>query len=166
MKIFSDGGVCNAVAASEPFLEGYEEGLPYFDQAAITTMIREANDGGYQVLVHAQGDLAIASVQDAFQTVLDGDENVLHHRIDHNALVTDRIASRYGEIGLLVTLFGTSAACAADQPWTEFFKQNGEEMIAGWKRLAQRVTGVVSALAHASANGVLAERSDQQHRHH
>lgn len=126
VKIFSDGGVCGAIATSEPFLEGYEAGAPYHDLGVLTAWIREADAAGYQVIIHAQGDRAIAEVQDAFAAVLDGRSNTLRHRIEHNAFVTEAIAGRYGELGLVPTVFGISEACRADLGWTDFYKEYGD----------------------------------------
>jgi predicted amidohydrolase YtcJ len=125
VKIFEDGGVCGAIAASKPFLDGYVNGAPYHDPDVLTEWISEANDAGYQVIIHAQGDLAIAEVLDAYAAVLDGGDNVLRHRIEHNALVTPDLAVRYGEIGIIPTVFGVSAACNPEG-WTDFYKAYGD----------------------------------------
>ena len=142
VKIFSDGGTCGPLGASEPFLDGFEVSDPFHDLPTLTSYIKDAADGGYQVIVHAQGDLAIANVQDAYASVLAGGDNELRHRIDHNAIVTQEIAARYGELGLIPVLFGSSEACRPDLPWTDFYKENGEEpreilaanpdLIVGW----------------------------------
>ena len=127
VKIFSDGGVCGILGASEVFLEGFEVADPYHDLDTLTSYISAASDLGYQVLIHAQGDLAVANSQKAFESILDGAPNVMRHRIDHNAIVTEDIASRYNDLGLVVVLFGSSEACRADLPWTDFYKDNAEE---------------------------------------
>jgi predicted amidohydrolase YtcJ len=126
VKIFADGGVCGALATSEPILDGYDSGPPFHDVATLTEMIRTADAGGYQVIVHAQGDVAIGEVQDAYAAVLDGGPNVMRHRIEHNAIQTAATIGRYGELGLIPTLFGPSEACRADLPWTDFYKEHGD----------------------------------------
>ena len=126
VKIFSDGGVCGLLGVSEPFLEGVEVGDPYHDLETLTSMIREANDRGYQVAIHAQGDLAIARVQDAYAAILTGGENPLRHRIEHNVFATSEVISRYSELGLVLTLFGSSEACNSDLAWTDFYKLYAE----------------------------------------
>ena len=126
VKVFSDGGVCGAIATSEPFLDGYDVGDPYHDLGVLTSWIREADAAGYQVIIHAQGDRAIEEVQDAYAAVLDGRPNTLRHRIEHNAFVTEAIARRYGELGLVPTVFGVSEACRADLAWTDFYKEHGD----------------------------------------
>lgn len=126
VKIFSDGGACRALATSEPILEGYDSTDLYFDAATLADMIGAADAAGYQVIVHAQGDVAIAAVQDAYAAVLDGGPNVLRHRIDHNAIQTDATIRRYGELGLVTVLFGSSEACRAELAWTDFYKKHGD----------------------------------------
>jgi len=127
VKIFADGGTCNPLGASQPFLTDVDVWDPFHDEDTLASYIRDAHEGGYQAVVHAQGDLAIAGAQNAYESILAGGENVLHHRIDHNAIVTPDVVSRYGDIGLVVVLFGSSEACAADAPWTSFYRDNGEE---------------------------------------
>jgi predicted amidohydrolase YtcJ len=127
VKVFADGGSCGPLGVSEPFLDGVDIADPFHDLNTLTSYIRDAHDAGYQVAVHAQGDLAIADVQDAYASVLAGDDNGLRHRVDHNPIVTEDIVSGYNDLGLVVVLFGSSEACAADAPWTDFYKDNGEE---------------------------------------
>lgn len=126
IKVFADGGVCGALAVSDTFLDGYVNGVPYHDTDLLTSWIVEADEAGYQVIIHAQGDLAIAQVQDAYETVLDGEPNTLRHRIEHNAFVTPAIEKRYGELGIVPTIFGISSACSADAGWTDFYKEFGD----------------------------------------
>ena len=126
VKIFADGGVCGDLATSEAFLDGYTVGTPYHGLDVLTSWIREADTDGYQVIIHAQGDRAIEEVQDAYEAVLDGRPNTLRHRIEHNAFVTEAVAGRYGELGLVPTVFGVSEACRADLAWTDFYKEYGD----------------------------------------
>lgn len=127
VKVFSDGGSCGPLGVSEPFLDGVDIADPFHDLETLTSYIRDAHDAGYQVAVHAQGDLAIADVQSAYASILAGGENDLRHRIDHNPIVTEDIVSGYNDLGLVVVLFGSSEACSADAPWTDFYKENGEQ---------------------------------------
>lgn len=126
VKIFSDGGVCGVLAASEPFLDGVDVGPPYHDFDTLVSLIDDANDRGYQLAIHAQGDLAIAQVQDAYAVVLADGGNPLRHRIDHNVFSTLETIGRYSELDLVPILFGSSEACNADLPWTDFYKQYAE----------------------------------------
>ncbi|MCH8986129.1 MAG: amidohydrolase family protein, partial [Acidobacteria bacterium] len=47
-------------------------------------------------------------------------------RIEPNAFVTAAVARRYGELGLVPTVFGISSACIADIGWTDFYKEFGD----------------------------------------
>ena len=96
------------------------------DTDLLTSWIADADEAGYQVIIHAQGDLAIAQVQDAYETVLGGGPNTLRHRIEHNVFVTPAIESRYGKLGIVPTIFGISSACSADAGWTDFYKEFGD----------------------------------------
>ncbi len=127
VKVFSDGSfVCGAVAVSETFLEGYEPGPPFHTVGTLTEWFKEANDAGYQVITHAQGDLAIEGVMDAYEAVLGDSGNPLRHRIEHNSVPRQELLPRYGELDLVATVFALTPACSPDAPWTEFMKANGD----------------------------------------
>jgi predicted amidohydrolase YtcJ len=126
VKIFEGGGVCGALAASEPWLEGFANGEVYHPLETLTSWIAEADALGYQVITHAQGDLTISHVQDAYEAVLDGGENVRRHRIEHNSFVTEAVVNRYGELGIIPTVFSYSPACVPDDGWLEFYELYGD----------------------------------------
>jgi predicted amidohydrolase YtcJ len=130
VKIFNDGGTCGPLASSEPFFEGVEIGPTFQTDEALADMIRVAESAGYQVVIHAQGDLAVRGAQNALETVLAGSDNVLRHRIDHNAIVTPDLLPRYAEIGIVTLAFGAWATCT-DFPLTQFFRDYGED----WRAL-------------------------------
>jgi predicted amidohydrolase YtcJ len=125
VKVFNDGGTCGPVASSEPFFDGADIGPPFFTDEALTEMVDTAAAAGYQVVIHAQGDLAVRGAQNALETVLAGSENLLRHRIDHNAIVTPELLPRYAEIGIVTVVFGAWGTCA-DFPVTPFFRDYGE----------------------------------------
>ncbi len=126
VKIFSDGSfVCGAVAASEPWAPGATIGPPYQEMSTLRDWIVAADERSLQVVVHAQGDLAIERVLDAYESALEDSDTDLRHRIDHNTFVTPESAVRYREIGVVPVVFGGSPACT-DLEWTDFFKEFGE----------------------------------------
>lgn len=137
VKIFSDGGLCKHAASSQPPVDGYVVDPPFFEPDVLQDMVRTADAAGYQVLIHAQGDLAIRDAQDAIAAVLDGGPNTLRHRIDHNSIVTAELLPRYGEIGIVPVIFGTFPTCA-DIAWTPFWMENGED----WRALADANPGL------------------------
>lgn len=126
VKVFADGGVCGAVALSETFVDGYEPGEPYHSVDTLIDWIGAADAAGYQMVIHAQGDLAIRGAQDAYAAVLDGGGNPLRHRIDHNSIPTPDLLPRFTELDLVPVVFSLGGACQPDAPWTDFYKQNGD----------------------------------------
>ena len=126
VKIFDDGGTCGPPALSETFAEGFEPGTPFNSVAALAEWIGKADAAGYQVVVHAIGDLAIRDAQDAYEQVIGTNGNPLRHRIDHNAIPAPDIVARYGELGLIPLVFALSGSCEPDTPWTDFYRQNGD----------------------------------------
>lgn len=126
VKIFDDGGTCGPPALSETFADGFEPGHTFQSVETLTEWIGAADAGGYQVVIHAIGDLAIRDVQDAYEQVLGDGGNPLRHRIDHNAITSPEVISRYGEIGLIPVVFALSGSCEPDTPWTEFYIENGD----------------------------------------
>ena len=91
MKFYMDGSMIGGTAVfSEPYGEhGEFTGLLFWDPEELRELVVDAHAQGWQIGIHAQGDLAISEVQDAYAAVLDGRPNVLHHRIDHNLFQTD-----------------------------------------------------------------------------
>ncbi|MEZ5175422.1 MAG: amidohydrolase family protein [Acidimicrobiia bacterium] len=126
IKIFDDGGVCGQVAGSETFVDGYEVGAPYHSVETLVEWINTADAAGYQVVVHAQGDLAIRGAQDAYEQVLGGNDNPLRHRIDHNSIPTPDLLPRFTELNLVPVVFALGSSCSPDAPWTEFYRRNGD----------------------------------------
>lgn len=130
VKIFTDGGTCGPIASSEPWAEGFETAQPFHSLETLTGLIRDADDAGYQVLVHAIGDRAVTQTMDAYAQVLGDSGNPLRHRIDHNSIVTPEMAGRYEELGLLPVLFGWVATCdILELKPTPLWRENGEEPI-------------------------------------
>jgi predicted amidohydrolase YtcJ len=126
VKIFTDGGVCGLLAASEPWAPGATIGPPYHSDDQMVAWVADANERGFQVVMHAQGDLAIIQALDTYETVLAGAPNVLRNRIDHNVFVTPEMATRYGEIGIVPVVFGGSAACVEGVDWGPLFRDFGD----------------------------------------
>lgn len=126
VKVFADGGVCGTAALSETFIEGYVPGPPFQALETLTEWVDGADAAGYQMLIHAQGDLAIENVMNAYEAVYGATGNPLRHRIDHNSIPRADLLPRYGELNVVPTVFAFSPACDADAPWTDFFKENGD----------------------------------------
>jgi predicted amidohydrolase YtcJ len=111
VKIFTDGGTCKSPALSYELTEGEGLGDLFLEQEELNGMVREAQDAGYQVAIHAIGDRAVEQSQNAIAAALDGQPNSYRHRIEHNAVIRPEQLPRYGEIGIIPVLFGPYPLC-------------------------------------------------------
>ena len=89
---------------------------------------------GYQVVIHARGDITVETALDAIESALDGQPNTFRHRIDHNDYIRPELLSRYGEVGVVPVIRGRPDACLInDLGGVDFF---GEE-VQPWRRVAR-----------------------------
>ncbi|MFV2090566.1 MAG: amidohydrolase family protein, partial [Pseudomonadales bacterium] len=110
IKIFSDGGVCGNPATSFKYRDGF--GDLWMSQEKLNSISSQAHDAGYQLAIHAQGDRAIEQAQNAIEFVLDGGENTLRHRIEHNSFIRDDLLARYDKTGAVADISGLYPTCA------------------------------------------------------
>jgi len=122
IKIFSDGGSCNRPARSFEYSDGSLGDL-YHDADTLAGIIRQAQEHGYQVAIHGLGDRAINVNLDALDQALAGEPNTLHHRLEHNTLLSDDMFSRYSEVDPVTMIFGSFPAC--------FFADNSDQFQYG-----------------------------------
>jgi predicted amidohydrolase YtcJ len=111
VKIFADGGSCNAPAVSFEFPNDVGQGDLYFTQPEMDGIVASLHADGYQVAVHALGDRAIEQVQDAIAATLQGQPNTMRHRIEHNAVLRPELIPRYSQIGIVPLIFGKFPTC-------------------------------------------------------
>lgn len=109
LKLVADGGVCGSWALSYE-LPGVGYGDLWFTQDEMNTIVSDLDAAGYQLAIHAMGDRAIEQVLNAIEFTLDGHHNTLRHRIEHNANLRPDLISRYSEIGVVATIFGSYPA--------------------------------------------------------
>lgn len=111
VKIFVDGGSCNAPAVSTG-QDAAEGGDLYLDEVTLTGVVTRYNDAGLQVLVHALGDRAVDVALRSLTKVNGEGGNPLRHRIDHNAVVPPEMRDRYDDSAAVATIFGSFPTCA------------------------------------------------------
>lgn len=111
VKIFADGGSCNRPALSYETSPGSGLGDLYLTGDQIAEVVKEAQSVGHQVAIHALGDRAIEAALDGIESALDGQPNTFRHRIEHNAILRPDLLPRYGEMGIVATIFGTFPSC-------------------------------------------------------
>jgi predicted amidohydrolase YtcJ len=111
VKIFADGGSCNVPAVSFEYPGGYGQGDLYFTVDQLTPIIRQFDQAGWQVAIHALGDRAIDVVLHAYINALGG-VNPHRDRIEHNAVVRPDQYPLYTQANVVATIFGPFATCA------------------------------------------------------
>lgn len=105
MKMFIDGGLTSRAAAMyEPYWDSDLKGDLSFEPEEFSEIVKKLHGAGYQICVHAIGDLAQDVVLDAFAALPERKAaNGAFHRIEHagNCLWTDERAKRFADLGVL-----------------------------------------------------------------
>lgn len=144
VKLYADGALGSRGAAMiEPYTDDAENrGLPYWTQAQLDAMVAKANAMGFQVGIHAIGDLGNRMALDAFEKVQDGKPSPLRNRIEHAQVVALADIPRFAELGIVASMQATHAT--SDKNMAE--DRVGPERIRGayaWRRMLD--AGVVLA---------------------
>ncbi len=111
IKVFNDGGTCNAPAVSFYYESGIGQGDLYFQPEELSQILITAQNLGYQVAIHSSGDRAVESSIQAITSTLENGSNTFRHRIEHNVLVRDDLISLYTENDIVALLFGFFPTC-------------------------------------------------------
>jgi predicted amidohydrolase YtcJ len=147
VKVFADGGACNAPAVSFTFSDGSVGDL-YFDVDEMESIIREIEAEGHQAAVHSLGDRAVAVVLEAMQRVIGDSGNPLRHRIEHNALVGPDQYGHHQQPNVVATLFGAFRTCFLTDGSNEYRFRTPDEFISWewpWRQLLDTNPGTVFA---------------------
>lgn len=109
IKIMSDGGSCLRPAFSLDLpdwaVRGGPQGDLFLSAKELTDIVSDAQAGGYQVAIHAMGDLAVETVLNGIEDALDGQPNTYRHRIEHNYNIRPELLARYGQIGIVAVVW-------------------------------------------------------------
>jgi predicted amidohydrolase YtcJ len=144
VKLYTDGALGSRGAAMiEPYSDDPENrGLPFWTQAELDAMVQKANDMGFQVGIHAIGDLGNRMALDAFEHAQGGKPSPLRNRIEHSQIVTLDDIPRFKELGIIASMQATHAT--SDKNMAE--DRIGPQRILGgyaWRRMLD--AGVVLA---------------------
>ena len=136
VKLVSDGALGSRGAAMiEPYSDDAENrGLPFWTQEELNGFVKKANDLGFQVGVHAIGDLGNRMVLDAFEAAQNGKPSPLRNRVEHAQIVQLEDIPRFAELGVIASMQTTHAT--SDKNMAE--DRVGPERILGgyaWRRL-------------------------------
>jgi predicted amidohydrolase YtcJ len=144
VKLYADGALGSRGAAMiEPYSDDPENrGLPFWTQSELDAMVAKANGMGFQVGIHAIGDLGNRMALDSFDRVQGGEPSPLRNRIEHSQIVTLDDIPRFAELGLIASMQATHAT--SDKNMAE--DRIGPDRILGgyaWRRMLD--AGVVLA---------------------
>lgn len=144
VKLYTDGALgSHGAAMIEPYSDDPENrGLPFWTQEELDAMVEKANGMGFQVGIHAIGDLGNRMALDAFARAQDGKPSPLRNRIEHSQIVTLDDIPRFAELGVVASMQATHAT--SDMNMAE--DRVGPDRILGgyaWRRMLD--AGVVLA---------------------
>lgn len=136
VKIYADGALGSRGAAMiEPYSDDVENrGLPFWTQQELDEKVAKANDMGFQVGIHAIGDLGNRMALNAFEKVQGGKPSVLRNRIEHAQIIALEDIPRFAELGVIASMQATHAT--SDKNMAE--DRIGPQRILGgyaWRRL-------------------------------
>lgn len=136
VKIYSDGALGSRGAAMiDPYSDDDENrGLPFWTQSELDAKVAKANDMGFQVGVHAIGDLGNRQVLNAFEKSQGGKPSPLRNRVEHAQIIALEDIPRFAELGVIASMQATHAT--SDKNMAE--DRIGPTRILGgyaWRRL-------------------------------
>ena len=136
VKLFADGALGSRGAAMiDPYCDDAENrGLPFWTQAQMNGFVKKSNDMGFQVGIHAIGDLGNRMALDAFDAAQGGKPSLLRNRVEHAQIIALQDIPRFAELGVIASMQPIHAT--SDMNMAE--DRVGSERIAGsyaWRRL-------------------------------
>ena len=136
VKLYSDGALGSRGAAMiEPYDDDPENrGLPFYTQEELDAFVRKANNKGFQVGIHAIGDLGNRMALDAFERAQDGEPSPLRNRVEHAQIIALDDIPRFSGLGVIASMQPVHAT--SDMNMAE--DRIGPERIEGayaWRKL-------------------------------
>jgi len=136
VKLYADGALGSRGAAMiEPYSDDAENrGLAFWTQDELDRMVAKANDMGFQVGIHAIGDLGNRMALDAFEAAQQGKLSALRNRVEHSQIIALEDIPRFAKLGVIASMQPTHAT--SDMNMAE--DRVGPERILGgyaWRRL-------------------------------
>lgn len=106
VKLYSDGALGSRGAAMiEPYSDDVENrGLPFYTQDELDGFVQKSNDMGFQVAIHAIGDLGNRMALDAFEKAQGGKISPLRNRIEHSQIISLDDIPRFAELGVIAAM--------------------------------------------------------------
>jgi len=134
LKIIVDGAIAGRTAALR---EGYshdpdDHGILLFDhQDELNDLVKRIHSMGYQVCLHANGDIAIEMALDAIQKAQSEYPRVdPRHRIEHCTIVNESILRRMRDLEVMALPFGSYLWQHGDKLVKYYGKERAEAMFS------------------------------------
>ncbi len=136
VKLYSDGALGSRGAAMiQPYSDDAENrGLPFWTPDVLQGFVEKANGMGFQVGIHAIGDLANRMALDAFENAQSGKPSPLRNRVEHAQIIQPDDIPRFAELGVIASMQTVHAT--SDKNMAE--DRIGPDRILGgyaWRRL-------------------------------
>jgi len=136
VKLYSDGALGSRGAAMiDPYSDDAENrGLPFWTQRELDEQVIKANKMGFQVGIHAIGDLGNRLALNSFEKSQGGKPSPLRNRVEHAQIIAMDDIPRFAELGVVASMQSTHAT--SDKNMAE--DRVGPERIRGgyaWRRL-------------------------------
>ena len=132
VKYVADGSASErTMRMSTPFVgRPNDYGILTMSQQEIHEMVEEAHRNGYQVGIHANGDVTIDMVLKAYERVQEKFPRPdPRHRLEHCSLVTPKLLDRIKAVGAIPTPFYTYVHYHGNK-WVEYGEEKMEWMFA------------------------------------
>lgn len=138
VKLYSDGAIGSRGAAMiEPYSDDVENrGLPFYTQDELDGFVEKSNSMGFQVGIHAIGDLGNRMALNAFDKAQHGKPSALRNRIEHSQIISLEDIPRFTELGVIASMQPIHAT--SDMNMAE--DRVGSKRILGayaWRRLLE-----------------------------
>lgn len=106
VKLYADGALGSRGAAMiEPYSDDVENrGLPFWTQDELDSFVQKANGMGFQVAIHAIGDLGNRMALDAFEKAQGGEKSPLRNRIEHSQIIALEDIPRFAALGVIAAM--------------------------------------------------------------
>ncbi len=118
VKLYMDGSPYTGGAAfAEPYLntevtlkrmklQPNHRGKVNYSEASLLQTLTKYHNAGYQIAIHAQGEIAIQMILNAFTKIMENYPRPDHrHRLEHNALITKNQIIQAQKLGLTLSFF-------------------------------------------------------------
>jgi len=118
VKLYMDGSPYTGGAAfAEPYLntevtlkrmnlQPDHHGKVNYSEASLLQTLTKYHNAGYQIAIHAQGEIAIQMILNVFTEIMENYPRPDHrHRLEHNALITKNQIIQAQKLGLTLSFF-------------------------------------------------------------